>query len=334
MDAQSCHVAPAGLREAEQGEEGEEEEERTQSLSPTSLHQPPVGGGAADEQEDAEENQGQADAHDGACRRAGGMRLRVLAWGEDGCHRPVYPRRRPMPGARAPTALPGGLQGAPVKLSPPLAPGSHPLPVPRAFNTWEAQLPASAGDAWHQAALPATPTLPRDLSPAWPLTDDSGPGAGLGGPEGGGAEVQDGDPAADTRRGGIPDLGAGGEVPTPQLLAQLPAPLGSLLLVVTQRLPPPLVKDLDVPFARRGAGHQPPQGLGLGAWGREAEGGVRPTGRRHGWLTGLSIPPACGPSSPGTSSWLRDAHGISASPRATGTGGCVGAAPGPRVEEL
>lgn len=151
MDAQSCHVAPAGLREAEREEEGEEEE-RTQSLSPTSLHQPPVGGGAADEQEDAEENQGQADAHDGACRRAGGMRLRVLAWGEDGSHRPSpgYPRRRPTPGARAPTAVPGGLQGAPAKLSPPPCPPARTLcPFPRRSTRGK---PSSR----HQAGVPGT----------------------------------------------------------------------------------------------------------------------------------------------------------------------------------
>ena len=99
----------------------------------------------------------------------------------------------------------------------------------------------------------------------------------MGGPEAGGAEVQGGDPASDTHRGQIPDLNAGGEVPAPQLLAQLPGPLGSLRLVVAQHPPPPLVKDLDVPFARRGAVRQPPQGLGLGAWGREAE-----KGQTHG----------------------------------------------------
>lgn len=83
MDARSCRVVIAE----------QEEEEKLQSSSPTSLHQPPVGRRAAEEEEDAEEKQGQADAHDGACCRAGGLRLRVLAWGEDGCHwtRPSCP---------------------------------------------------------------------------------------------------------------------------------------------------------------------------------------------------------------------------------------------------
>ena len=120
------------------------------------------------------------------------------------------------------------------------------------------------------------PTVTRTRHP-W-LTHDSGPGADPGSPEAGGAEVQGGDIAGDTRGGGIPHLDAGGEVPAPQLLAQLPAPLRPPRPVVAQHPPPPLVKDLDVPFARRGAGRQPPQGLGLGALGGRGTEGSDPRG--------------------------------------------------------
>lgn len=51
----------------------------TGSSPPTFLHQPPVGRRAADKQEDAEEEQGQADARHRARCYAGRTRLRVLA---------------------------------------------------------------------------------------------------------------------------------------------------------------------------------------------------------------------------------------------------------------
>lgn len=95
-------------------------------------------------------------------------------------------------------------------------------------------------------------------------------------------EVQGGDVAGDTRGGGVLDFGAGGEVPAPQLPAQLPAPLHSPCRVVTQHPPLSLGKDLDVPFAGRGATRQPPQGLGTGAWGTER-------GQTHGGTSWFSI---------------------------------------------
>lgn len=96
MDAGSVVMAEQEEEEQEEDEE-DEEEEKLQSSAPTSLHQPPVGRRAADEEEDGEEQQGQADAHDGAGRRPGGLRLRVLAWGQDGCHRvsPLSPGWKP-----------------------------------------------------------------------------------------------------------------------------------------------------------------------------------------------------------------------------------------------
>lgn len=186
-----------------------------------------------------------------------------------------------------------------------------------------------------QAALPVSPRCSRGSSPVRWLTHDSGPGAGLGSPETGVAEVQDVTLTGDTHRSGGPDFGTGGEVPAPQLPTQLPAPLGSLRRIVTQHMPPPVVKDLDVPFARRGAGRQPPQGLGLGAWGREAERG----GQTHGET---SRPPPWGsascrrvvllPPGPALGTGMLTASRLPLVP--LGPGGYVRAVPGPRVEEL
>lgn len=66
------------------------------SSPPTFLHQPPVGGRAADKQEDAEEEQGQADARHGARCYAGRTRLRVLACGRTD----VTAQGRHLPGLR------------------------------------------------------------------------------------------------------------------------------------------------------------------------------------------------------------------------------------------
>lgn len=60
---------------------------RIPRVSPTSLHQLPVGRGATDQEKDEEKQQRQADAHDGSGRCSGGKRLRILAWEEHGCHR-------------------------------------------------------------------------------------------------------------------------------------------------------------------------------------------------------------------------------------------------------
>lgn len=222
----------------------------------------------------------------------------------------------------------GRAAGSPGKLFPIPCPELTSSTHSRGVHTWKSQLPAGAGfsarDARHwvlQAALPVSPRCSRGSSPVRWLTHDSGPGAGPESPETGVAEVQVVTITGDTHRRGGSDFGTGGEVPAPQLPTQLPAPLGSLSRIVTQHVPLPIVKDLDVPFARRGAGRQPPQGPGLGAWGREAERGSDPRGDTTAASVGLGILPARGPPSAGTSSWHRDAHGISASPCAAGTRG-------------
>lgn len=69
--------------------------------------------------------------------------------------------------------------------------------------------------------------------------------------------------AADPHGTGLPDLGAGGEVATAQLPAQLPAPLVAQRPVVAQHLPAALLEHLDVPLAGRGATRQPPHRLRL-----------------------------------------------------------------------
>lgn len=102
----------------------------------------------------------------------------------------------------------------------------------------------------------------------WPLTHDSGAGAGAQRAGAVRAEVQVADVAADPHGRGLPELGAGGEVPAAQLPAQLPAPLGAQCPVVAQHLPAALLEHLDVPLAGRGAARQPPHRLRLGTCGR------------------------------------------------------------------
>lgn len=132
-----------------------------------------------------------------------------------------------------------------------------PTPAGRGFESWPVRgrmSPRGAGTCrgWGSPA-----------GSCWPLTHDSGAGAGAGRLGAVRAEVQVFGVAADPHGTGLPDLGAGGEVAAAQLPAQLPAPLVAQRPVVAQHLPAALLEHLDVPLAGRGATRQPPHRLRL-----------------------------------------------------------------------